>query len=72
VKSMKQRTLLLATGTERRKLNLDREQELTGSGVSYCATCDGRFFEDQVVGVVGGANAAATAALYLSDLAEKV
>lgn len=68
----KTKSLMLATGTERRKLNLDREEELTGSGVSYCATCDGRFFEDEVVGVVGGANAAATAALYLADLAEKV
>lgn len=64
--------LLLATGTERRKLNLDKEKEFLGSGVSYCATCDGRFFEDETVAVVGGANAAATAALYLSDLAEKV
>ena len=68
----KTKSLMLATGTERRKLNLDREEELMGAGVSYCATCDGRFFEDQVVGVVGGANAAATAALYLADLAEKV
>jgi len=66
------RTLILATGTERRKLDLDREEELMGSGISYCATCDGRFFEDDVVGVVGGANAAATAALYLADMAEKV
>ncbi|MEF8847266.1 MAG: FAD-dependent oxidoreductase [Candidatus Paceibacterota bacterium] len=66
------KSLMLATGTERRKLGLDREEELMGAGVSYCATCDGRFFEDQVVGVVGGANAAATAALYLADLAKKV
>ena len=64
--------IIFATGTERRKLGLDREDKLMGSGVSYCATCDGKFFEDQIVGVVGGANAAATAALYLSDMAEKV
>ena len=64
--------IILATGTQRRRLGLDREDELMGSGVSYCATCDGKFFENQVVGVVGGANAAATAALYLADIAEKV
>lgn len=64
--------IILATGTERRKLGLDREDEFLGSGVSYCATCDGKFFEDQIVGVVGGANAAATAALYLADMAKKV
>ena len=64
--------IILATGTQRRRLGLDREDELMGSGVSYCATCDGKFFENQVVGVVGGANAAATAALYLADMAEKV
>lgn len=66
------KALLFATGSKRRELNLDREKELRGSGVSYCATCDGRFFEDDVVAVVGGANAAATAALYLADLAKKV
>lgn len=66
------KTLLFATGSKRRKLNLEREEELRGSGVSYCATCDGRFFKDDKVGVVGGANAAATAALYLADLAKKV
>jgi thioredoxin reductase (NADPH) len=64
--------ILFATGTKRRKLNLDREEELMGSGVSYCATCDGKFFEGKTVGVVGGANAAATAALYLAEMAEKV
>lgn len=71
-KEYETKNIILATGTERRKLGLDRENEFMGSGVSYCATCDGKFFEDQVVGVVGGANAAATAALYLSDIAEKV
>ncbi|MGM0439183.1 MAG: NAD(P)/FAD-dependent oxidoreductase [Patescibacteria group bacterium] len=66
------KNILFATGTERRKLNLDREDEFMGSGVSYCATCDGKFFEGKEVGVVGGGNAAATAALYLADMAEKV
>ncbi len=64
--------ILLATGNKRRKLNLPNEDKFLGSGVSYCATCDGKFFEGQKVAVVGGSNAAATAALYLSDLAEKV
>ncbi len=64
--------IILATGTKRRKLGLDGEDEFMGSGVSYCATCDGKFFEDKIVGVVGGANSAATAALYLADIAEKV
>ena len=68
----KAKTVVLATGTERRKLGLEEEDEFLGSGVSYCATCDGRFFKDKVVGVVGGSDAAATAALYLSDLGEKV
>lgn len=64
--------ILLATGSKRRKLNLPKEDEFLGNGVSYCATCDGKFFEGQKVAVIGGSNAAATAALYLSDLAEKV
>ncbi len=68
----KAKTVVLATGTERRKLGLEEEDQFLGSGVSYCATCDGRFFENKIVGVVGGSDAAATAALYLSDLAEKV
>lgn len=66
------RRLILATGTKRRRLNLDNEDKFLGSGISYCATCDGRFFDGKVVGVVGGGNAAVTAALYLSDFAEKV
>jgi len=66
------KTLLLATGTQRKHLNLDREEEFLGKGVSYCATCDGRFFDDQVVGIIGGSNAAATAALFLADVAKKV
>lgn len=70
--SYESRAILFATGSKRRELDLDREDELRGSGVSYCATCDGKFFEEDTVAVVGGANAAATAALYLADLAKKV
>lgn len=71
-KVYKSRFLLLATGTKRRKLNLSREQEFLGKGVSYCATCDGGFFRDKTVAVVGGSDAANTASLYLSDIAKKV
>lgn len=70
--SYEAKRILLATGNKRRKLELPNEDKFLGSGVSYCATCDGKFFENQKVAVVGGSNAAATAALYLSDLAEEV
>ncbi len=66
------KTLLLATGTKRRKLNLPREQALTGKGVSYCATCDAMFYKGKKVAVVGGSNSALTAALYLAEVAEQV
>ncbi|MFW6109947.1 MAG: NAD(P)/FAD-dependent oxidoreductase [Patescibacteria group bacterium] len=64
--------VLLATGTKRRKLNLEHEDYFLGRGVSYCATCDGPFFQDKIVAVVGGSNAATTAALYLSEIAKRV
>ena len=66
------KTLLLAFGTRHRKLNLPDEERFLGRGVSYCSTCDGPLFRGKIVGVVGGRNAAATAALYLSELAQKV
>lgn len=64
--------VILATGSERRKLNLDHEDELMGKGISYCPTCDAVFFPDQVVGVVGGGDAALTAALLIAEYAKKV
>ncbi len=64
--------VILATGSENRKLGVDREQELTGRGVSYCATCDGNFFRKKDVAVVGGGNTALEDALYLAELANKV
>lgn len=64
--------VILATGSENRKLGLEDEDKLVGRGVSYCATCDGNFYRKKVVGVVGGGNTALEDALYLSDLAEKV
>lgn len=66
------RTVLLATGTKKRKLNLLGEKEFLGKGVSYCATCDGFFYKGKTVGVIGGSDSATTASLYLADLAEKV
>lgn len=64
--------IILATGTKRIKLNVKGEDEFLGKGVSYCATCDAFFFRKKTVAVVGGGDSALTAALYLSDLAEKV
>ena len=70
--SYEARAVILATGSENRKLGLPCEEELTGRGVSYCATCDGNFFRKRIVAVVGGGNTALEDALYLSDLAAKV
>ncbi len=66
------KTVIIATGVTRRKLEIPGEDRLTGSGVSYCATCDGSFFKNRVVAVVGGGNTALEDAVYLSGLAEKV
>jgi len=65
-------TVIIAVGSEKRKLDVPGEKELVGKGVSYCATCDGPLFKDKVVAVVGGGNAAFTSALYLSKLASHV
>ncbi|MBR6100838.1 MAG: FAD-dependent oxidoreductase [Ruminococcus sp.] len=64
--------LIIATGSECRRLGLPNEDELVGRGVSYCATCDGAFFKKKTVAVVGGGNTALEDALYLADLAETV
>jgi len=66
------KTLIIATGTQRRKLNIPGEVEYLGKGVSYCSTCDGVFFKEKTVAVVGGSNAAVTSALHLAGLAQKV
>lgn len=66
------KTLILATGSENRKLGLENEAKLIGKGVSYCATCDGAFYKDKVVAVVGGGNTALDDALYLTDICKKV
>lgn len=68
----KARSVIIATGARPRKLMLDLEEELQGRGVSYCATCDGNFFRDKVVMVVGGGNTAVGDAIYLSRICKKV
>ena len=65
-------SIIIATGRVLRKLELDGESELIGKGVSYCATCDGNFYKDKNVLVVGGGNTAFDDALYLSNIAKKV
>ena len=66
------KNIILAMGATHRKLGLEREDELIGRGVSYCATCDGAFFRNKTVSVVGGGNTAVSDALYLADICEKV
>lgn len=66
------RTVILAQGSERRKLGIPGEKEFTGRGVSYCATCDGNFFRNKTVAVIGGGNTALGDAIGLSALCGKV
>jgi thioredoxin reductase (NADPH) len=76
VKTKKQelecRALIIATGTERKKLKIPGEVEFLGKGISYCATCDSFFFKNKDVAVIGGSDCATTSALALSDIAKKV
>lgn len=64
--------VLLATGNRYRRLGVPGETEFLGSGVSYCATCDGNFFKGREIVIVGGGDTAATEALYLAELCSKV
>ena len=66
------KVVILSMGAKPKKLGLDRELELGGRGISYCATCDGGFFRNKVVAVVGGGDTAVEDALHLSRIAEKV
>lgn len=68
----KAKAIILATGAENRKLGLYGEDKLVGKGVSYCATCDGNFYKDKTVAVVGGGNTALEDAIYLADICKKV
>lgn len=66
------KTVVISTGASPRELGLEREQELVGRGVNYCAACDGMFFKGKKVVVVGGGNSAAADALLLSRICEQV
>ena len=65
-------SVILATGAKPKKLGIQGEEEFLGRGVSYCAVCDGAFYKDKVVAVVGGGNSALDEAIYLSQFAKKV
>jgi len=66
------KTVIIATGARHRMLGLPNEENLVGEGISFCAVCDGAFYEGKTVGVVGGGNSALQEAILLSDLAKKV
>lgn len=66
------KTVILAMGMGYRKLEIPGEKEFTGKGVSFCFVCDGMFFRDKTVAVIGGGDSAVTGAIYLSDIANKV
>lgn len=70
--SYKAKSIIIATGAKNRTLNVPGEIELTGKGVSYCATCDGMFYRNRDVAVVGGGNTALEDALFLADYCNKV
>lgn len=66
------KTVIIATGASHRKIGIRGEEEFLGAGVSYCAVCDGAFFENKAVAVIGGGNTAVSEALYLSNICERV
>ena len=66
------KTVIIATGAKHRMLGLEREEEFVGEGISFCAVCDGAFYEGKTVAVIGGGNSALQEAILLSDLAKKV
>ncbi len=68
----KAKSVIIATGAAHRKLEVPGEEELSGMGVSYCATCDGAFFKGRTVAVVGGGDVAVEDAIFLARLCEKV
>ncbi len=66
------KNVILSTGRSPRKIGIDKEQDLYGKGISHCALCDGAFYKDKVVAVVGGGNSALQEALYLSNICKEV
>ena len=71
-KDFQARTVLLAVGARHRLLGAKREERLSGMGISYCATCDGAFYKDQTVAVVGGGNVAVEDAIFLAKICKMV
>jgi len=71
-KTYKTKTIIFATGTRWRKLNVPGEKEFMGKGVHYCALCDGILYKDKIIGVAGGSDSAAKEALLLAEYAKKV
>jgi thioredoxin reductase (NADPH) len=69
---IKSKTIIIATGAKYRKIGIPGEDKFTGRGVSYCATCDGAFFKDRVVAVIGGGNSALEESLFLTKFVKKV
>ena len=70
--TFKAKSVIIATGAQSKKLGVPGEREFVGRGVSYCAVCDGAFYREKVVAVVGGGNAALEEAMYLTKFANKV
>lgn len=70
--SIKAKTVILAAGAQPRKLGVRGEKEFTGRGISYCATCDGAFYKDKPIAVVGGGDTAIQEALYLTRFASEI
>ena len=66
------KAIIIATGSSNRRLNIENEKEYIGKGVSFCATCDGNFFKDKTVAVVGGGQTAIDDVIYLSNIVNKV
>ena len=70
--SIKAKTVILAAGAQQRELGVKGEKEFTGRGISYCATCDGAFYKDKPIAVVGGGDTAIQEALYLTRFASEI
>jgi thioredoxin reductase (NADPH) len=68
----KSKSIIISTGAQAKWLNIDNEEKFKGYGISACATCDGFFFKDKEIAVIGGGNTAAEEALYLTNFASKV
>ncbi|MCI9233206.1 MAG: FAD-dependent oxidoreductase [Bacilli bacterium] len=66
------KSIIIASGRKPKKLGLEKENQLIGNGISWCATCDGMFYKNQHVAVIGGGNSAIEEALFLSEICEKV